>query len=221
MKLNTYKNYRICDNCNIEKPLTRKFFKRFYIDKRELFHKTCRECEDDLFIKINWKDGKLLCKTCKEFKNENEFDINKSKNNLRHHKDDRCKKCKGYQGKFHRNNRIGKSAIDRIITERWLGARDRARKHNIEFNITKIYILEILKFQNYKCAISNIDLTYELGKGRVYTNLSIDRKNPMKGYVEGNIQLVCMAVNQMKSDLDINTLIYICECILKNNHHED
>ena len=164
MKLNTHKNYRVCNNCNKEKPLTRKFFKRFHIGKKELFHKTCRECEDIKFISTNWKDGKLLCKTCKEFKVENEFDITKSKNNLRHHRDDRCKKCKSEQSKYNRANRVGKSAIDRIITERWLSARDRAKKNNLEFNITKEYLYELLKIQNNKCAISGIELTFELGK---------------------------------------------------------
>lgn len=35
------------------------------------------------------------------------------------------------------------------------------------------------------------------------------------GYIKGNIQLVCMAVNQMKSDLTIEQLKYFCKSILE------
>lgn len=57
-------------------------------------------------------------------------------------------------------------------------------------------------------------MTYELDSGRVYTNVSIDQIDPSKGYTLNNIQLVCMGVNQMKSDLDMNTLLYLCNAII-------
>lgn len=221
MQLNTYKSYKGCIECNESKPLTREFFKRFSFGGKEIFHNVCRNCSDKLYISRNWKEGKLICSICKEYKDEIEFDINKNKSILRHYRDSRCKKCKTKQGSRCRNSRTGEAAINRIITERWLGARNRAKKYNIEFDITKEYLLDLLKFQDYKCNISKIDLTFELGKGRVYTNLSIDKKVSSLGYIKGNVQLVCMAVNQMKSDLDINTLLHICNCIIKNCDYEN
>ena len=59
-------------------------------------------------------------------------------------------------------------------------------------------------------------MTFEFNKGRVATNVSIDQINPRKGYTVENVQLVCSAVNQMKSDLDIDTLLMFCENILQN-----
>lgn len=43
-------------------------------------------------------------------------------------------------------------------------------------------------------------MTFYLDNGRTFTNISIDRITPNLGYTKENIQLVCMAVNQMKSN---------------------
>lgn len=59
-------------------------------------------------------------------------------------------------------------------------------------------------------------MTYELDSGRIYTNVSIDQIEHGKGYTEDNVQLVCMAVNQLKSDWDMNTILYICKSIANN-----
>lgn len=75
---------------------------------------------------------------------------------------------------------------------------------------------KLLKAQNGKCAISGLDMTYELGEGRIYTNVSIDQIMPSKGYTIDNIQLVCMAVNQLKSDLDMDTILILCSAIVDN-----
>ena len=60
-------------------------------------------------------------------------------------------------------------------------------------------------------------MTYEIDEGRVYTNLSIDQIVQGKGYTKDNVQLVCMAVNQLKSDWDMDTVLYICKMIINNN----
>ena len=58
-------------------------------------------------------------------------------------------------------------------------------------------------------------MTYYFDSGRVPTNLSVDRIDSSLGYIKGNIQLVCMAVNQMKSDLTVEQLKYFCKSILE------
>lgn len=51
---------------------------------------------------------------------------------------------------------------------------------------------------------------------RINTNVSIDQIMPSKGYTIDNIQLVCMAVNQLKSDLDMDTILILCSAIVDN-----
>jgi hypothetical protein len=76
---------------------------------------------------------------------------------------------------------------------------------------------ELWNKQNGICALSGIPMTYCFDSGRVPTNVSVDRIDSTLGYIRGNTQLVCMAVNQMKSDLTIEQLKYFCKSILENN----
>jgi hypothetical protein len=61
--------------------------------------------------------------------------------------------------------------------------------------LTLEYLEELWKEQEGLCALSGIKMTFELKRGRTHTNLSIDKIDRNKGYIIGNIQLVCMACN--------------------------
>jgi len=65
------------------------------------------------------------------------------------------------------------------------------------FDITKDYLLMLLKKQNNKCAISEINLIHDIGKPET---VSIDRIDSSKGYIKGNVQLVCQFINYAKHD---------------------
>ena len=69
MKLNTFKNYRVCPNCGKELPLTRKYFKRLNTPQGEIgYHHICKECENAIKRNKEWKENKLLCHCCGEYK---------------------------------------------------------------------------------------------------------------------------------------------------------
>ena len=59
-----------------------------------------------------------------------------------------------------------------------------------------------------------MQMTYKFYEGRVNTNLSVDRIDSTKGYSKDNVQLVCMAANQMKNDLPMTEFIEMCEAVL-------
>lgn len=98
-----------------------------------------------------------------------------------------------------------------------MGAKSRAMDKSLPFTITKEDLMILWKSQNGKCAISGLDMTYELGEGRLYTNVSIDQIIPSKGYTADNIQLVCMAANQLKSDFGMDVVITLCKAIIEYN----
>lgn len=50
--------------------------------------------------------------------------------------------------------------------------------------------------------------------GRTNTNVSIDRIDSNKGYTKDNVQLVCSAINFMKSNLSLNDFIMYCESVI-------
>ena len=80
-----------------------------------------------------------------------------------------------------------------------------AKGRSKECNIDEAYIAEIYLQQNGLCALSGIDLDEE--------NMSVDRIDSTKGYIKGNIQWVDFTVNRMKSDIEQNKFIKLCEMI--------
>lgn len=163
------------------------------------------------------KNNNLICYKCFTYKSIEEFDSTNLKSSwFRENKDRRCKCCKKKQYLKRRLNNRDKRDINRLLVERYCGLKDRSKKYNfiIDFNVD--YLKELWNSQNGLCNISKIPMTYIMNQGRIYTNVSVDRIDSNIGYIKGNIQLVCMAVNQMKSDLSMNELVYICKEIINN-----
>lgn len=105
-----------------------------------------------------------------------------------------------------------------------MGVNSELQKKKLDFNLTKDYLKQLWDKQNGICALSGIAMTFDIDSGRTNTNVSVDRINPNLGYTKDNIQLVCMAVNQMKSDLKLEELYMFCEALLrykdfKNSKH--
>lgn len=86
----------------------------------------------------------------------------------------------------------------------------------LDFNIT-IYDLENLIIQqNYKCAISGINI--ELSKNPHIQTASLDRIDSSKGYRKDNIQWVHKKINLMKMNLSQEEFINYCREITNFNN---
>ena len=73
-------------------------------------------------------------------------------------------------------------------------------------------LIQILENQNYKCALSGIELTCTLERGRKFkTNASIDRIEAGGPYIKSNVQLVCSALNSWRADTDLGEFIWWCK----------
>ena len=94
-----------------------------------------------------------------------------------------------------------------------------AKRQDVGRNLDWEYLKFLYESQKGRCALSGVPMTHEVGKGRVYTNISIDRIDPSRGYEEGNIQLVCVIVNIMKSGMSVEALINWCRLIAKESHN--
>lgn len=167
----------------------------------------------------NWKDGLLKCHICGEYFPEETFHKTgkgTKKYHYRNNRDTRCPKCKANQNKIKRKDYSDKERLDSILLHRFHGAKDRAIKNNISFTLTLEDLHSLWDIQKGLCAVSKLPMTFNLDQGRIFTNVSIDKINPHLGYTKENIQLVCMAVNQMKSDMSLEELYTFCEAILKN-----
>lgn len=214
------KKYAICSICKKELPLNRENFKRIKnkITGKEQYYEICRNCEQYLKNEEHskeWESGKLLCHICGEYKDPIEFQHH-TYYAYRNHKDKRCNKCKQIQNREARNKYSNEIKLYKVLQERWFAAKDRASNKGIPFTISKEDLLNLWNAQNGLCSISKIPMTYELDNGRVFTNVSVDQINPGQGYTKDNIQLICSAVNQLKSNWDMDTVLYVCKQITIN-----
>lgn len=145
---------------------------------------------------------KKKCKICKKTKLRKSFRViyRKSGENIR----PQCKKCEAT---------IFQSSTPRLFISSILnGIKQRAKT---KLTLDQLYDLYLK--QNKMCALSGIKLTHKRGIGIVYTNISVDRIDPKKGYTISNIQLVCRVVNLMKSDIKQQQFINLCNKVMNYN----
>lgn len=89
-----------------------------------------------------------------------------------------------------------------------------ATNKNREFKITIDYISDLLVKQDFKCALSGINI--ECAYKDSHT-ASLDRIDSSKGYIEGNVQWVHKVINDMKSNREDKLFIEYCRAVAEFN----
>lgn len=155
---------------------------------------------------------KKLCKICGE-EDESMFYIkNKSK----------CKKCIISESKYKIMNEDEKEKYkdtlkvwrgNNIIRVRVSGAKHRALRKGIEFNITDDDIFEKLKEQDNKCYISKVHLSFNEND---WYGMSLDRVDSNKGYTKENTIIVTKFVNTSKNTLSLDEYIKFTKEVCDN-----
>ena len=98
---------------------------------------------------------------------------------------------------------------------------EKTKAQSIIFNITFEYLLQAWNSykekHGYKCRYTGETMTFIRGKGVItYTNLSLDRLENDKGYIEGNIIFCTAGFNSKKGSLSIED----CKNIIKVHKDE-
>ena len=138
------------------------------------------------------------CTSCKKNLTLDNFLIHNRKNwkGLR----SKCKAC----GNLEMRINYSKNPIPQILG----GAKRRAKQKNIPFAIDAEYLKSIYP-KNNMCPVLNI--SFQVGyksenkKNADYAP-SLDRIIPEKGYVKGNLIIVCNIVNRVKTDSSIEII---------------
>jgi|688.fasta_scaffold224988_3 hypothetical protein len=92
-----------------------------------------------------------------------------------------------------------------------------AEVRNIEITITFEEIAELFDKQNGKCALSGVDLILpRIIRGNLRT-ASVDRIDPNKGYISGNIQWVHVNINYAKLAMGNEEFINLCKQVAEYN----
>lgn len=108
--------------------------------------------------------------------------------------------------KWRTENRLG--TFEKKIIELLNSARARAKKKGIEFTITYKDFMAVSH-----CPLLGILLDFSTkGRGGKNNSPSIDRIDPTKGYVPGNVWVISYRANRIKSDATVDEL----EMILNN-----
>jgi hypothetical protein len=102
-------------------------------------------------------------------------------------------------------NKGGSKDLHNALLGRW---RQNARNRNYPFTVSVEYLQSLLESQNFKCAYTNIDMlcpkTYN--EKREMTSspylISLDRIDNELGYIDGNVQFVCVWVNKARGSYD-------------------
>lgn len=86
--------------------------------------------------------------------------------------------------------------------------RSNARKRGIPYDISWTDIVPLLK--QGICAVSGLTLDFAVARGNP-RGPSIDRIDSSKGYVPGNVQVVCLQANMAKGKWDYDSLLEFCK----------
>ena len=130
-----------------------------------------------------------------------------------------CFKCKSDIQKKYYTTRYAETAKRKSFEFRkkdqkvnlFVSCKATARKKKLNFNL-KIDDIVIPEY----CKYLGVKLTNIQGKGRIETNASIDRIDPSKGYVKGNIQVISFKANTMKQNASKTELLTFCRNVLKD-----
>ena len=106
-------------------------------------------------------------------------------------------------------------------------AKRRAKKKQLEFDITESFIWDLYLQQRAKCVYTNTKMTLTYAQSNDNTtsyfkhphNVSIDRINSSLGYTKDNVQLVTAEVNIMKGRMRHNHFLHMCQAITKHHQH--
>jgi len=123
-----------------------------------------------------------------------------------------CKEC---TKRTSARNRIGYVALhERSIVSRLKNLCTKAKLRTKEFNLTDHDLLDLWEKQNGQCAYTKLPL---LATANQFNTVSLDRVDSSKGYVVGNVQLVCAAINKMKQEYTEELFILLSHLVTQNN----
>lgn len=164
-------------------------------------------------------EGKRCCNKCFEiFDNFKEhFHVKK------HYKDGstgynvKCAKC--FNAENQKRQKSYRKDANKFIKSRLSGIASRAKSISCPFNLTAEYLQELWVKQNGKCYYTDTAISFELialsGKAPDHSTPSLDRLDPIKGYVVGNVVWCAYAINRMKNEFSLEEFLYMCDLITK------
>lgn len=116
-----------------------------------------------------------------------------------------------------------------INTDRWdelptwakrmyLNAERRSIQYRRQFDLSIGMFADLIADSGGKCAVSGMPFTDASKRGPF--SPSIDRIDSAKGYVQGNVRMVCLIANLAMNEWGYEALKSLAECIIAERHGE-
>lgn len=96
-------------------------------------------------------------------------------------------------------------------------AKRRSKKKNLEFNLS---LGDLINLKNNTCPILGHEILYKSGVDHK-RSASLDRIDPNKGYVPGNVKIVSYEGNSLKNRNDFKSTVKMLNYILTNTPPEE
>lgn len=112
-----------------------------------------------------------------------------------------------------------KKRLEQLLMNRVKNAKARDKKRGRESDITSEWAVDLLRSQNYRCAVTGISFFEKTDHWRVNPfHPSLDRLDNSKGYTMDNVRLVLLAVNMMRLDWGDTVFDCIAKAYVHNRH---
>lgn len=123
-----------------------------------------------------------------------------------------CKECAKNTTK---KNKIGKVPLhERQIESRLKNLCTKAKLRTKEFHLAVDDLIQLWDIQEGRCAYTKLPL---LATANQFNTVSLDRIDSSKGYIVGNVQLVCAAINKMKQEYSEDMFLLMSLLVTQNN----
>lgn len=163
--------------------------------------------------------GKKWCDDCQRVLSIDHFRL-RSDGKGRRYRNNVCSSCSGnYVETYRRTWRGWASFVVKSI-------RFRAKKKRIPCTIGKEDVVGLLARQGFTCALTGLPLKRQgdtprensTGAYRFPMGPSVDRIIPERGYVPGNVRIVCNWANWSRSDLSDVDFKTLCEAVASHEY---
>lgn len=166
------------------------------------------------------------CRTCGETKPPVEFPY-QQKHGYRgtgtgHYRPD-CKECtakaaREYRRTYKPKGRSVRRDVDRVLYSAVQAKVMDARSRNPVDCVDADFMYDLYHKQGGKCAVSGLTMSTTKGDLGI---LSIDQREPGKGYTAENVQWVRWDVNRAKGELTMGQLVEMCRAIVRCNDYPE
>ncbi len=148
-----------------------------------------------------------MCPSCKRWIQISDFHKSHKKENSFYRVVTYCKECLVQKRiKWHSNP---ESHLKELV-------RKASKRTGKGFSLPPDWAVKTFTKQNGLCFYTGFQMTTGHGNGRVWSNVSIDRKDSSLGYTEENCVLCCCGFNLMKTNLSLADMKAMCEAFISN-----